>query len=76
MKKDFLDELVDGLLELKENKKVSISVPPAPHEVIKVLLKVANNHNITQKELGAMLAFRDDLSKDEIAMLKDIGDNK
>ena len=58
MKKDFLDELIDGLVELKNGKKkISLNVPPAPHEVFEVIVRVAKNHSITADELRTALSL-------------------
>ena len=70
MEKDFLDELVEGLGDLQERKKITVPVLPLPHEVMKVLIEVASKHNITQDDLRTMLAFRAVPTKEELELIK------
>ena len=59
MEKTFLDELIEALLQLKEQKKeAKLPVPPTPHEVLKTVAKVAKSHNITAEELSSFLGLR------------------
>ena len=72
MQKDFLDELMEELQKLKENKKETvIPVPPAPHEVFGTIVEVAKKHNITADEMRAFAAMRP-LSKGEVEALKEL----
>lgn len=72
MKRDFIDELIDALIELKNSKKkISISIPPAPHEVFDVIVQVAKRHQITADEMKMLFGFRD-LGKSERELLEDL----
>lgn len=72
MKKDFLDEVMEELQKLKEqSKKITISAPVAPHEVLKAIGKVAKNYEFSADELGAMMGLRE-MTKADYEMLDDL----
>ena len=76
MQKDFLDELMEELQKLKENKKETvIPVPPAPHEVFGTIVEVARKHNITADEMRALAAMRL-LSQGEVETLNKLEENE
>lgn len=57
MKKDFLDELMDELVKLHEERKVSGLAPDiARGKTIEAFLRVAKNHKLTFEEKKAMAA--------------------
>lgn len=75
MQKDFLDELMEELQKLKENKKETvIPVPPAPHEVFGTIVEVARKHNITADEMRVLLALRS-VTKAELETIQQLEDN-
>lgn len=75
MQKDFLDELMEELQKLKENKKETvIPVPPAPHEVFGTIVDVARKHNITADEMRVLLALRS-VTKAELETIQQLEDN-
>ena len=65
MKKDFLTELIDELTLLRdEQKKITIPVPPSPAAVMKVIARVAKEHEVTAEDLETMLSMRSVLPND------------
>lgn len=72
MKKDFLDEVMEALQKLKEqSKEIIITVPVAPHEVLKTIGQVAKNYEFSADELGAMMGLRE-MTKADFEMLEDL----
>ena len=72
MGKTFLDELIEALLQLKEQKKeIKLPVPPTPHEILKTVARVAKNHNITSDELSALLGIRS-VSPSDLQTVKEL----
>ena len=58
-KKDFLSELIDALIELRDNqKKLNIPVPPSPAVVLKTMNDVAKNHEFNVEDAEIAMAFR------------------
>ena len=58
-KKDFLSELIDALVELRDNqKKNNISMPPSPAAVLKIVGSVMKNHEITAEDAEIAMAIR------------------
>ena len=58
-KKDFLSELIDALIELRDNqKKNNISMPPSPAAVLKIVGSVMKNHEITAEDAEIAMAIR------------------
>ena len=77
MKKDFLDEVLEELQKLKdEQKKVTITVPVAPHRVLGAIGQVAKKHEFTLEErtaLTAAIAMLDgNLSPAEMTELREL----
>lgn len=59
MKKDFLNELIDALTELRDNQKqITISAPPSPAAVLKTVGMVAKNHEITAEDMEVAMTLR------------------
>ena len=59
MKKDFLNELIDALTELRDNQKqITISAPPSPAAVLKTVGMVAKNHEITSEDMEVAMTLR------------------
>ena len=59
LKKDFLNELIDALTELRDNQKqITISAPPSPAAVLKTVGMVAKNHEITAEDMEVAMAIR------------------
>jgi len=59
MKKDFLTELIDELTLLRdEQKKITIPAPPSPAAVMKVIGRVAKEHEVTAEDIETMMALR------------------
>ena len=59
MKKDFLNELIDELIELRDNqKKITISAPPSPAAVLKTVAMVAKSHEVTAEDIEVAMALR------------------
>jgi len=72
MKKDFLDEVMAELQKLKEqSKEITITVPVAPHEVLKAIGKVAKDYEFSADELSAMMGLRE-MTKADFEMLDDL----
>lgn len=72
MKKEFLDEVMEELQKLKDqSKEITISVPIAPHEVLKAIGKVVKNYEFSADELGAMMGLRE-MTKADFEMLNDL----
>ena len=59
MKKDFLNELIDALTELRDNqKKITLSAPPSPVAVLKTVSMVAKKHEVTAEDMEVAMAIR------------------
>ena len=59
MKKDLLSHLLEELTELQNaQKKITLPTPPNPGEVIKVIKKVIEEHELTADDLEIALAVR------------------
>lgn len=76
MKKDFLDELMDELAKLHEEKKVSGLAPDiARGRTIEAFLRVAKEHQLTfeeKKTLAAMAMSADGLTAEEAETLQNL----
>ena len=77
MKKDFLDELMDELQQLKdEQKKITISTPVAPHKVLSVINHVIKKHEITLDEKKAFViaaaSLDGDISPAELSNIREL----
>ena len=77
MKKDFLDELMEELQKLKdEQKKITISVPVAPHRVMNVINRILKNHTFTIEEkkafASAVAALDSNITPQEAAQLQNM----
>lgn len=75
MKKDFLDELMEELAKLHEEKKVSGLAPDiARGRTIETFVKVAANHKLTAEEKKAFVtaaaAIDGDITLSEAEMIK------
>ena len=75
MKKDFLDELMEELAKLHEEKKVSGLAPDiARGRTIETFVKVAANHKLTAEEkkacVTAAAAIDGDITLSEAEMIK------
>ena len=80
MEKDFLDELMEALQQLKdEQRKTAVPVPVAPHKVIGAFFRVAKNHTLTAQEKKDIVTFAlsidGDLSAGDRAVLRDFDEN-
>lgn len=65
MKKDFLTALIEELTKLRdEQKTITISVPPSPADVLKVISSVAKEHEVSADEMMAALSIRSVFSGD------------
>ena len=65
MKKDFLTELIDELTLLRdEQKKITIPAPPSPAAVMKVISRVAKEHEVTAEDIETMMSLRSVLPGD------------
>ena len=77
MKKDFLNELIDALTELRDNQKqITISAPPSPAAVLKTVGMVAKNHEVTAEDVEVALALRSisagDVTTSELQAAQDL----
>lgn len=78
-KKDFLNELIDALTELRdEQKKITLPAPPSPKAVLKVVGDVAKNHEVTAEDLEVVMAIRsftaNNVSAEDIKIMHDMKD--
>lgn len=76
MQKDFLDELMEELAKLHEEKKVSgLASDIARGKTIETFLKVAANHKLTFEEkrtIAEVVMSFDGITPDEAAILRDL----
>ena len=76
MKKDFLDELMEELTKLHEEKKVSGLAPDlARGKTIEAFLRVARSHHLTAEEkktMAATLMAVDGLTGEEAEILQNL----
>ena len=65
MKKDFLTALIEELSKLRDQQKtITIPAPPSPVDVLKVISRVAEEHEVSADEMVAALSIRSVLSGD------------
>jgi len=80
MKKDFLDELMEELAKLHEEKKVSGLAPDlARGKTIDTFLKVATNHKLTFEEkrtIAEVVMSFDGITPEEAVILRDLDNLK
>ena len=79
MKKDLLDELMEELAKLHEEKKVSGLAPDiARGRTIETIVRVAANHKLTPAEKKAFVtaaaAVDGDITLDEVEMINAVGE--
>ena len=66
MKKDFLTALIEELSNLRdEQKTITIPAPPSPADVLKVISRVAKEHEVSADEMMAALSIRSVLPGNE-----------
>lgn len=76
MQKDFFDELMEELQKLKADKNENtLPVPPSPHEVFRVVIDVAEKHNVTADEMRILAANRP-ISQTEFEIMRELEDKK
>lgn len=84
MKKDFLTALIEELSKLRdEQKTITIPAPPSPADVLKVISRVAEEHEVSADEMMAALSIRSVLSGDsgnitakDLELLQDLKSNE
>jgi len=66
MKKDFLTALIEELSKLRdEQKTITIPAPPSPVDVLKVISRVAEEHEVSVDDMIAALSIRSMLPGNE-----------
>lgn len=81
MAKDFLDELHEELLKLKDDEAERVyqaienrrfpPIPLLPHTVLKTVIRVAKDHQMTADELSAVLGMRD-VTPADLQLIEDL----
>ena len=65
MKKDFLTALIEELSKLRdEQKTITIPAPPSPVDVLKVISRVAKEHEVSADDMMTALSIRSMLPGD------------
>jgi len=65
MKKDFLTALIEELSKLRdEQKTITIPAPPSPVDVLKVINRVAREHEVSADDMMTALSIRSMLPGD------------
>jgi len=84
MKKDFLTALIEELSKLRdEQKTITIPAPPSPADVLKVISRVAKEHEVSADDMMTALSIRSMLPGDsgnvtakDLELLQDLKSNE